>query len=263
MITNSNIRPTEKITIESIDEFSGLCTVYLIDLNSIKENTQEQENPDIVQTSYTYNSYREKIRYRPNLKSRIENKFDVWLNWAKEQEEKRNTPVKSTEEVVSDISKEVDTIKETVYADEIIPEDFEGRKEFLIRKSKLNLVQYLENNPMPSTCHNNTLAYYNVTAEKQAQFTSKFTAHQVLLQSGVEDTMTWNSTGSPCEPWTDAECIQFIGELNLYITPLVSRQQHMEVELQQCTTIEELDNVDINFVDGVSYLGDDKYEKDK
>ena len=79
MITNSNIKPTEKVTIESIDEFSGLCSVYLIDLDSIVENTQEQENPDNVQVSYTYNSYREKIKYRPNLKSHIENKFDIWL----------------------------------------------------------------------------------------------------------------------------------------------------------------------------------------
>lgn len=77
MITNSNIRPTEKIIIESIDDFSGLCSVYLIDLDSIVENTQKQENPDNVQVSYTYNSYREKIKYRPNLKSRIENKFDI------------------------------------------------------------------------------------------------------------------------------------------------------------------------------------------
>lgn len=248
MITSSNIKPIERLKIESLDEFTNICTVYFVDLDSIEEITDDQGNK-----SYKYNSYREQIKYRPNLLSRLENKFNVWLEWAKSKENERLTPVKSTEEQVKDISKEVNNIKETVYADEIIPEDFEGRKEFLIRKSKMNLAQYLENNPMPSTCHNNTLAYYNVTSEKQAQFTSKFTAHQVLVQSGVEDVMTWNSTGSPCEPWTDAECIQFIGELNAYVTPLVSRQQHIEVELQQCKTIEELDKIDINFVDGISY----------
>lgn len=106
MITNSNIKPTEKVTIESIDNFSGLCSVYLIDLDSIKENIQEQENSNITQISYTYNSYREKIKYRPNLKSHIENKFDIWLAWAKEQEKQRNTIKKSTEEVLQEIQEQ-------------------------------------------------------------------------------------------------------------------------------------------------------------
>lgn len=78
MITNSNIRPTEKVIIESIDNTSYFCSVYLIDLDSIVKNTKQQENAED-QIFYTYNSYREKIKYRPNLKSHIENKFDIWL----------------------------------------------------------------------------------------------------------------------------------------------------------------------------------------
>ena len=102
MITNSNIKPTEKVIIESIDNLSNLCSIYLIDLDSIVENTKQQENVED-QIFYTYNSYREKVRYRPNLKSHIENKFDIWLNWAKEQEKQRNTIKRSTEAVLQEL----------------------------------------------------------------------------------------------------------------------------------------------------------------
>ena len=105
MITNSNIKPIEKVIIESINDSSNLCSVYLIDLDSIVENTKQQENAKD-QIFYTYNSYREKIKYRPNLKSHIENKFDIWLAWAKEQEKQRNTIKKSPEEILQEIQEQ-------------------------------------------------------------------------------------------------------------------------------------------------------------
>lgn len=127
-------------------------------------------------------------------------------------------------------------------------------KDTQIYKSKENLATYLVNNPLKSNCHNNTEAYYTVTQEKQSQFTSKFTAHQVKISAGLQSTMTWNAQGQECEIWTDAECLQFIVELDAYVTPLVKRQQLMEKRIRECTTKDEVMDVDITFIDGVQYV---------
>ena len=100
---------------------------------------------------------------------------------------------------------------------------------------------------MVSSCHGNTEKIYTVTSEKQSLFTSKYTAHITLLQAGIANDMTWNASGEPCEVWTDEECIQFIAEMNIYVTALVSYQQHIEVEINLCESVEELNSIVIDY----------------
>lgn len=119
--------------------------------------------------------------------------------------------------------------------------------EELINLSKLMLQQFLEDNPMKSSCHAKEERYYSVTLEKQSMFTSKYTAHVTLLQAGIANDMTWNSTGDPCESWTDEECIQFINEMNSYVTPIVSYQQKLELDIKACKTLTELSKISINY----------------
>ena len=113
--------------------------------------------------------------------------------------------------------------------------------------SKVNLADYLENNPLYSNCHGGEYKYYSVTEEKQNMFTSKYMAHQLLVAAGLPDVMTWNYTGGACEPWTAEECIQFIAEVNAYVVPLVAKQQHMEIDILAAKTLEELNEINIEF----------------
>ena len=125
-------------------------------------------------------------------------------------------------------------------------------KQEKILETKKILAEYLENNPLYSDCHGGKFAYYTCTQEKQSQFTSKFTAHQVLVASGIPDVMTWNAQGEMCEEWTDEECVAFTAQLNSYVTSLVSKQQKLEVKINKATTIQEVEDIDI-----YNYLSED------
>lgn len=116
-----------------------------------------------------------------------------------------------------------------------------------VAESKQALSDYLDANPLKSKCHGNVLATYTVTEEKQNMFSRKFSAHMALEQAGVADVMTWNAAGQPCEEWTDAECIQFIAETNAYVTPLVSYQQHLEMDILACESAEAVNAIEIDY----------------
>lgn len=116
-----------------------------------------------------------------------------------------------------------------------------------IEISRTDLVAYLEKNPLVTDCHDATMKTYTITMEKQSLFTSKYTAHMALLASGVEDVMTWNEQGKSCEPWTDEECIKFIGQWNAITTALVKYQQDMEVAINACNNIDAVNAIIIDY----------------
>lgn len=120
----------------------------------------------------------------------------------------------------------------------------EAKKQFIL-KSKENLAIYLEDHPLKSSCHGGKEQIYTITLEKQSMFTSKYLAHTILVQCGSTERMTWNAQGEPCEEWFDYECLQFISEMNAYVTPLVSCQQHMEVEIREAKTIDQLKMINL------------------
>lgn len=125
--------------------------------------------------------------------------------------------------------------------------DLDTIKHNKILESKSLLAKWLEDNPMKSSCHRGTEKFYTITSEKQSMFTSKYTAHISLLTAGVPNDMTWNAAGEPCEVWTDEECLQFIAEMNAYITPVVSKQQHLEVLIGSCQSVEEVNAIEIDY----------------
>lgn len=125
--------------------------------------------------------------------------------------------------------------------------DITELKKEKIEQSKLNLAEYLENNPLYSNCHGGEYDYYSVTQEKQNLLTSAYTSYMVLTQAGQTPVLTWNATGKPCEVWAVGEFIQLIAEIQAYVYPLIKKQQLMEVEINNCTKASELKEVNINF----------------
>ena len=99
--------------------------------------------------------------------------------------------------------------------------------------SKKNLAKYLEEHPLLSTCKYEEGRYYNVTAEKQQQLTSKVLMATMYYQIGMPYNLTWNDTGDICESWELSQLQQLSMEIDAYVTPLVSLQQTMEVRTQE------------------------------
>lgn len=144
-------------------------------------------------------------------------------------------------------------------------------KETMILKSKSNLAQYLEENPLFSKCKYAEGRYYNITKEKQDQLTSTLASYMsdilpqlvigmstsqvniksieefILTLDNLPQTLTWNDMGNPCEIYSYQELYQLKNEIFATVKPLVSMQQLMEVAIKESTSIEDVLKIDIDY----------------
>ena len=120
-------------------------------------------------------------------------------------------------------------------------------KSELIKLSKFNLSEYLENNPLFSTVKYEDGRKYNVTLDKQNLLASNIITYQFAQQQGLDYQLEWNDTGEISEPWNIEELIQLSIEIKNYVSPIVQQQQHIEKAIKECKTIEELQQVDMTF----------------
>lgn len=127
------------------------------------------------------------------------------------------------------------------------PDPLVTLKKNQIALSKKNLANYLAENPLLSKCKYEEGRYYNVTAEKQQQLTSKVLMATMYAQTGMPYNLTWNDTGGICESWELPQLQQLSMEIDAYVTPLVSLQQTMEVTINECVTQEEVLNVNVEY----------------
>ena len=80
MKEENNIKPEKKFEIENISE-DGKCDVVFYD------NIQEETKTD--GEKYIYDIYRITVRYRDTLEEDLENNYETWLNFAKEEMKKQ------------------------------------------------------------------------------------------------------------------------------------------------------------------------------
>lgn len=116
-----------------------------------------------------------------------------------------------------------------------------------IELSKSMLAEYLWNNPLHSCAHNGVEGIYSVTNEKQTLMMNQYITYHIEKSINPDAKLTWNETGKACEDWTEDEFLQLILEIRAYVYPLVSYQQHIEEQIENCTTQEELDAIIIDY----------------
>ena len=134
---------------------------------------------------------------------------------------------------------EKEEVKETSSLDSIKTE--------LIKLSKSKLATYLEEHPLFSKAKYEDGRYYNITAEKQQQLTSKLLMYNGYVAAGKEYKLMWNDTGETCEEWSFQELFTLSCEIDIYVTQLVEYQRKKEVELKDCDTVEKLYQVVIDY----------------
>ena len=123
------------------------------------------------------------------------------------------------------------------------PPALEEAKTTAITASKTALADYLLAHPLQWTDGE----YYAITAEKQAQLTSKIMAATLAAQTSTPYTLTWNSTGEVCKEWTlsDLSALAFV--IDARVTALVTYQQQREVEIRNCETVEAVNAVVVDY----------------
>lgn len=143
------------------------------------------------------------------------------------------------------------TIEEKDDCYEVVPAGFapsedsmlDGAKEFKVAESKTALSEYLASHPLQWSDGK----YYSVTSEKQALLTSNLALYQISASAGQSFKLTWNSTGDECVEWAYEELAALALAIGTYVKPFVSRQQELELAIKACTTMEELDAIEINY----------------
>ena len=134
------------------------------------------------------------------------------------------------------------------HEDEVIDNtNLANAKSELIKLSKFNLSEYLENNPLFSTVKYEDGRKYNVTLDKQNLLASNIITYQFAQQQGLDYQLEWNDTGEISEPWSIEELVQLSIEIKNYVSPIVQQQQRIEKAIKGCKTIEELQQIDMTF----------------
>ena len=123
-------------------------------------------------------------------------------------------------------------------------EDYKNMK---ILNSKKLLEEYLELHPLASTAHSGIEGIYSVTSEKQSLMTSNYLAYQIESQINPNTVLTWNETGKTCEVWTEQEFLQLVLEIRNYIKPKIEIQQIYEASVNNATTKDEIDLIELNY----------------
>lgn len=127
--------------------------------------------------------------------------------------------------------------------DYVPPDILSDLKEAKIAESKTKLTEWLANNPLLFS----NGKYYSVTEEKQALLNSNIASYERAEALGVEYPLKWNSTGEECVEWSYTDLVTLSLTIAAYVAPKVSKQQQIEISIKNCSTIDEINEIVINY----------------
>lgn len=124
-----------------------------------------------------------------------------------------------------------------------MPEDIEGAKAYKIAESKAALAEWLEAHPYGHTDGK----MYSVTAEKQSLLNSNLSSYERAKGANLNYPLKWNATGEECTEWDYEDLVGLSLAIAAYVAPKVAEQQAIEIALNACSTIDELNGVAIAY----------------
>lgn len=84
MREENNIKPEKKFEIQNISD-DGRCDIVFYDNIQEEIRSDGEENKKV----YIYDIYRVTVRYRDTLEEDLENNYETWLNFAKDEMKKQ------------------------------------------------------------------------------------------------------------------------------------------------------------------------------
>lgn len=126
-----------------------------------------------------------------------------------------------------------------------MPEDIEGAKAYKIAESKDKLADWLAIHPMTYKDGKQ----YSVTAEKQSLLNGNLSSYERAqgASPSVKYPLRWNATGEECTEWEYEDLVSLSLAIAAYVAPKVAEQQAIEIAINACSTIEELNGVVIAY----------------
>ena len=153
--------------------------------------------------------------------------------------------------IVDDIPANVEPMKWCFTAEkgfyenpDYVPRDIlSGLKGAKIAESKTKLAEWLANNPLLYSDGK----YYSVTEEKQSLLNGNLASYERAKSMGIDYDLKWNATEQPCEPWSQTDLLTLSLNIAGYVAPKVSMQQSYEIRIKNCSSIEEIDSIVIDY----------------
>lgn len=155
-------------------------------------------------------------------------------------------PPKSATEEINTLN---DIINELTYNVDENSLSLDDLKEYLIKKNKKNLEQYLYDHPMIVNTAEGKTKTYTITEDKQNQLTGVLNAYTYAKAIGVDIPLTWNETNGLCEPYTFEALVGLYLQMLNTVKPIVTYQQEQEIKIREALTKEEVQAIDIDFSD--------------
>ena len=126
-----------------------------------------------------------------------------------------------------------------------MPEDIEGAKGYKIAESKEKLAEWLARHPMTYKDGKQ----YSVTAEKQSLLNGNLSSYERAqgANPSINYPLKWNATGEECTEWEYEDLVGLSLAIAAYVAPKVAEQQAIEIAINACSTIEELNGVVISY----------------
>ena len=126
-----------------------------------------------------------------------------------------------------------------------MPEDLDGAKAYKVAESKEKLAEWLANHPMTYKDGKQ----YSVTAEKQSLLNGNLSSYERAqgANPSINYPLKWNATGEEWTEWEDEDLVGLSRAIAAYVAPKVAEQQAIEIAINACSTIEELNGVVIAY----------------
>lgn len=126
-----------------------------------------------------------------------------------------------------------------------MPEDINSAQVYKIAESKDKLAEWLANHPMTYKDGKQ----YSVTAEKQSLLNGNLSSYERAqgASPSVKYPLRWNATGEECTEWEYEDLVGLSLAIAAYVAPKVAEQQAIEIAINACSTIEELNGVVIAY----------------
>lgn len=232
----------ERITqvYQNLDSLRETYMSRLRELDKIEEDASEAR--DVVATND--NNIQLAIKKVDGVNTTIEG-FTKEMDKQKELVEEHGNTAKKASEDVAQIADRVTALEPIT---DITALSLDDAKRERIIESEKKLAEFLENNPITSTCHGDAPAQYSITAEKQSYLQSMILIATTAASNNIEYTPSWNAVGQPCTyDWTIPQLQQLAMEIESRVRPIVSQQQSIDRDIRSCETMEELVAIQIEY----------------
>lgn len=119
-------------------------------------------------------------------------------------------------------------------------------KELKQEKNKMLFAEYLASHPLTW----NDGKEYGVTMEDQSEISLNLSQYQIAVQTGIESpTLEWHARHEECEPWTLENLVALSMSISAAVYPMYRKMQQYKISIYGATSLEELDKVELNYVE--------------